>query len=231
MVVDPSMLEAVVRSHLNLSAPRTMVVLEPLKVNIVNLVENVHYEISVPDFPDFPERGSHSIAFGSTIFIEKSDFKETNEKGYRRLTPGQSVGLKYADYVLKLVKVHKGSDGKVCEIDVQCQSVTEAVKPKAFIHWAADPIEVEVRLYERLFCHKNPEDPSEVPGGFLEDINKDSLTVARAMADKSLKGVKVYERFQFERNGFFSVDQESDAKRNKLVFNRTVTLKEDNKKV
>ena len=231
MVVDPSMLEAVVRSHLNLSAPRTMVVLEPLKVNIVNLVKNVFYDISVPDFPDFPERGSHNIAFGPTIYIEKSDFKESIEKGYRRLSPGQAVGLKYADYVLKFLKVHKGSDGKVSEIDVECQSVTEAAKPKAFIHWVADPIEVEVRLYERLFRHKNPEDPAEVPGGFLEDINSDSLTVARAVADKSLGGVKVYDRFQFERNGFFTVDKESDEERSKLVFNRTVTLKEDNKKV
>ena len=231
MVVDPSMLEAVVRGHLNLSAPRTMVVLEPLKVNIVNLAKNVFYEISVPDFPEFPERGSHSIAFGPTIYIEKSDFKETIEKGYRRLAPGQAVGLKYADYVLKLKEVHKGSDGKVSAIDVECQSVTEAAKPKAFIHWVADPIEVVVRLYDRLFRHKNPEDPTEVPGGFLKDVNSDSLTVAKAVADKSLGGVKVYDRFQFERNGFFTVDMESDERRNKLVFNRTVTLKEDNKKV
>jgi len=86
-------------------------------------------------------------------------------------------------------------------------------------------------VYERLFRHKNPEDPAEVPGGFLEDINSDSLTVARAVADKSLGGVKVYDRFQFERNGFFTVDKESDEERSKLVFNRTVTLKEDNKKV
>lgn len=231
MVVDPSMLEAVVRGHLNLSAPRTMVVLEPLKVNIVNLAKNVFYEISVPDFPEFPERGSHNITFGQIIYIEKSDFKETIEKGYRRLAPGQAVGLKYADYVLKLKEVHKGSDGKVSAIDVECQSVTEAAKPKAFIHWVADPIEVEVRLYDRLFRHKNPEDPAEVPGGFLKDVNSDSLTVAKAVADKSLGGVKVYDRFQFERNGFFTVDMESDERRNKLVFNRTVTLKEDNKKV
>ena len=132
MVVDPSMLEAVVRSHLNLSAPRTMVVLEPLKVNIVNLVKNVFYEISVPDFPEFPERGSHSIAFGPTIYIEKSDFKETIEKGYRRLAPGQAVGLKYADYVLKLLKIHKGCDGMVSEIDVEWLQVWNARRTVPF---------------------------------------------------------------------------------------------------
>ncbi len=231
MVVDPVMLEAFVRNHLNVSAPRTMVVLEPLKVNITNLAKDVFYDISVPDFPDSPERGSHSIAFGSTLYIERSDFKEENEKGYRRLAPGQVVGLKYADYVLQLVKVNKCPGGKLVSIDVECTPVEKAEKPKAFIHWVADPIEVEVRLYERLFKHKNPEDPTDVPGGFLTDVNRDSLTVLKSVADKHVaKNVKILERFQFERNGFFAVDFDSKVDKKKLVFNRTVSLKEDSKK-
>jgi glutaminyl-tRNA synthetase len=231
MVVDPSMLESVVRNHLNVSAKRTMVVLEPIKVNITNLVKGVYYGLDVPDLPENPEKGCHNIAFGSTIYIERSDFKEENEKGYRRLTPGQSVGLKYADHVLTFVKIRKGSGGKVYEIDVECAHVDKAEKPKAFIHWVADPIEVETRLYGMLFKHKNPEDPVEVPGGFLTDINPDSLTVLTAMADKSIRNAKMYDRFQFERNGFFSVDPDSDVTQKKLVFNRTVSLKEDLKKV
>jgi len=220
--VDPMMLEAVVRDHLNLSAKRTMVVLDPLKVSIVNLDKSTH--ISIPDFPNEPDKGSHNVKFGPQIYIEKSDFKKTDEKGYRRLTPGQSVGLRYANYVITLVETVE-SGGEVTEIKVKATAVTEAEKPKAFIHWVAEPIDVEVRLYDRLFQHRNPEDSNEVPGGFLSDINKDTLTVKTAKADKHLASVKEYDRFQFERNGFFTVDK--DSTKNKVVFNLTVGLKED----
>ena len=229
MVVDPSMLEAVVRSHLNISAPRAMVVLEPIKINLVNLVKGVSYDIEVPDFPDAPEKGNHKIAFGSTIFIERNDFREVMEKGYRRLTPDQPVGLRYAGYVIKVNKMKKDSSGQVTEIDAEAIPVEEADKPKAFVHWVADPIEVEVRLYERLFRHKNPEDADEVPGGFLTDVDPDSKKVMKSLSDKWLSNVNVYDRFQFERVGFFSVD--TDSSEEKLVFNRTVSLKEDSKKV
>lgn len=229
MVVDPAMLEAVVRSHLNLSAPRTMVVLEPLKINLVNMVDQVEYDLEVPDFPDSPEKGKHRINFGSTIFIERNDFREVKEKGYRRLTPDQTVGLKYAGFVIKVKEVIKAKDGSVDYINAEAVSVNEAEMPKAFIHWVADPVQVEVRIYERLFKHKNPEDAEEVPGGFLSDVDPDSKKVLKSLADKSLLGVKAYDRFQFERVGFFSVDPDSHEKA--LVFNRTVSLKEDNKKV
>jgi glutaminyl-tRNA synthetase len=226
MVVDPSMLEAVVRSHLNVSAQRTMVVLEPLEVNIKNLVSGVGYEIEVADFPDSPERGKHKISFGQKIFIERSDFREEAEKGYRRLLPGQAVGLRYAGYVIKLVKVNKNAAGQIVSLDVESVPIDQvAEKPKAFVHWVSDPVAIEVRLYERLFKHKNPEDPSEVPGGFLSDVNKDSLKVLNSFADKSLLKAQVYDKFQFERIGFFSVDTLSS--KDKLVFNRTVSLKED----
>ena len=207
-----------------------MVVLEPLKVNLVNLVKDVSYEIAVPEFPDAPEKGSHQICFGQTVYIERSDFKEVNEKGYRRLAPEQPVGLKHAGYVIRVVKVHKDGSGQVKEIDAEAISTDKIEdKPKAFIHWVSDPIEIQVRLYERLFKHKNPEDPVEVPGGFLTDVNENSKTVVKAMADRSLAGVNVYDRFQFERVGFFSVDP--DSSKENIVFNRTVSLKEDSKKV
>jgi len=108
---------------------------------------------------------------------------------------------------------------------VKATPIGEAEKPKAFIHWVADPIDVDVRLYDRLFKHKNPEDSTEVPGGFLSDINENTLAVKTAKADKYIQGVKVYDRFQFERNGYFTVDK--DTTKNKIVFNLTVGLKED----
>ena len=129
------------------------------------------------------------------------------------------------------------------ELKVKVLPVDSVSKPKAFIHWVADPIDVEVRMYKRLFKHKNPEDTNEVPGGFLTDIAENTLEKRKALADKSILGSKVadhnnvvymnlyvaifqvYDRFQFERLGFFSVDPDSEKK--KLVFNLTVGLKED----
>ena len=112
MTIDPSMLEAFVRNNLNLTAPRTMVVLEPLKVNIRNFAF-LNKMISVPDFPDNPEKGSHEITFSPTIYIEKSDLNVSAnvEKGYRRLTREQEVGLRYANFIMKLVKVHQPRNG------------------------------------------------------------------------------------------------------------------------
>ena len=112
MTIDPSMIEAFVRSHLNTSAPRTMVVLDPLKVNIRNFAF-LNQTISIADFPDNPEKGSHEITFSPTIYIEKSDLNASAnvEKGYRRLTKDQEVGLRYANFVMKLVKVHQPRNG------------------------------------------------------------------------------------------------------------------------
>ena len=231
MTIDPAMLEASVRSHLNLVAPRTMAVLEPLKVNITNFLSDKPINLTVPDFPENPEKSTHSISFAKTIFIEQSDFKLEADKNFRRLTKEQEVGLRHAGFVIKFVRVAaKNGAGEPTEIDVECFSIDKVEKkPKAFIHWVADPINVEVRNYERLFKHKNPEDPNEVPNGFLSDLNENYLTVMSALADKHVSGAKVYDKFQFERSGFFSVDPDS-AKSEKLIFNRTVSLKEDSGK-
>lgn len=223
-VTDPLLLESCVRDELNVTAPRVMAVVEPLKVTIQNVDKQV--KLSVPNFPQDPSKGNHEISFGKTIFIEQTDFKEMSEKGFRRLTPDQSVGLKYAGMVITLHKVVKDSSGKVTELLVNCESTETAPKPKAFIHWVSSPLKCEVRLYERLFKHKNPEDPAEVPGGFITDCNKDSLTVIpEALVEQTVKQASVYDKFQFERIGFFSVDP--DSCKSKLVFNRTISLKED----
>uniref|UniRef100_A0A669CDC8 glutamine--tRNA ligase n=1 Tax=Oreochromis niloticus TaxID=8128 RepID=A0A669CDC8_ORENI len=199
---EPHLLEACVRDVLNETAPRAMAVLEPLKVTITNLPENFKEKI---------------------ILL-------VMEKGYKRLTPEQPVGLRHAGYVISVQKVIKDTQGKVVELEVTCCSSETAEKPKAFIHWVSEPLVCEVRLYERLFLHKHPEDPSEVPNGFLSDINSNSLQViSSALVDTSVKGAKVFDKFQFERVGYFSVDPDSTA--DKLIFNRTVTLKEDPGKI
>lgn len=223
--VDPSMLEAAVRDVLNVTAPRRLVVLEPLKITLENYPHSGPVEIEVPNFPQNPELGSHKITLDRVVYIEQSDFKLEPEKGYRRLAPGQSVGLRHANLVLTLKDVKKDANGHVTELVCECQSTDTAEKPKAFIQWVSQPMQIEVRLYELLFKHKNPEDPNEVPAGFLSDIRPDSKTVLQSYADRSLAGCKVYDKFQFERIGFFSVDP--DTTKDKIVFNRTVGLKED----
>lgn len=222
--VDPSMLEASVRDVLNVAAPRTFAVLEPLKVTLVNQ-EAGATQISVADFPSNPEKGSHSIAFDRVIYIEKSDFERNPDKGYRRLTPNQTVGLKHANVVIKLKEVVEDEQGGVKELICEQESVDTAAKPKAFIHFVSNPLEVEVRLYQPLFFHKNPEDATVVPNGFLSDVNLDSKKVLRSYVDGYMKDVRPFEKYQFERMGYFSVDPDTTTGR--IVFNRTVTLKED----
>ncbi|CAM4714370.1 unnamed protein product [Leuciscus chuanchicus] len=228
--MEPHLLESCVREILNDIAPRAMAILEPLKVTITNLPSNAQKELRVPDFPANEAKGSHVVSFSKTIFIEQSDFREVMEKGYKRLTPDQPVGLRHAGYVISVQRVIKDNCGKVCELEVTCVSSDSVEKPKAFIHWVSEPLRCEVRLYESLFLHKHPEDPAEVPAGFLSDINPNSLTVIEsALVDRSVGKAKVFDKFQFERVGYFSVDPDSTSE--KLVFNRTVTLKEDPGKI
>ena len=189
VTVDPAMLEAVVRDHLNTSAPRTMVVTQPLKVSVVG-EGGARRAITVPNFPSEPERGSHDVTFQSPFYIERDDWRPAMEKGYRRLCPGQQVGLRHAGLVMDVVDTVE-KDGEVVEVRVRIVPVEEATKPKAFIHWVADPVAAEVRMYGRLFKHKNPEDATEVPGGFLTDIAESSLDTRRAVADRHLLGIKV----------------------------------------
>ncbi|KAH8335711.1 hypothetical protein KR074_011263 [Drosophila pseudoananassae] len=226
IAVDPAMLEAAVRDVLNITAPRRLVVLEPLKVTIKNFPHKAPVQLDVPDFPQNPQQGSHKITLDKVVYIERSDFKLEPEKGYRRLAPKQSVGLRHAGLVISVDEIVKDpATGDVVELICSSQSAEQAEKPKAFVQWVSQPIPLEVRLYDQLFKHKNPEDPNEVPGGFLSDISDQSITVVRAFADQALRQAKVYDKFQFERIGFFSVDP--DTTKDRIVFNRTVGLKED----
>ncbi|KAM7535093.1 hypothetical protein Aperf_G00000096583 [Anoplocephala perfoliata] len=226
-VLDPSALEACVRDHLNRYAPRRMCVEDPLKLIIVNWKElygdKKTVEVTVPDFPADEQSTTRKVVLTPELFIEQSDFLAQTEPGFRRLTPSQSVGVRYAGLVLSMDHVQKDAEGKVTSISVTASPVSAENKPKAFIHWVSDPLKCELRLYDRLFNEKNPED---CPGGFMAAINPNSLVVAsNALVEQSVKEARVYDHFQFERLGFFTVDQDSGP--GKLVFNRTVTLKED----
>uniref|UniRef100_A0A4W3KKJ9 glutamine--tRNA ligase n=1 Tax=Callorhinchus milii TaxID=7868 RepID=A0A4W3KKJ9_CALMI len=225
--MEPHLLEACVRDVLNDVAPRIMAVTEPLKVTITNFPfdEMISMDVTVPNFPADESKGSHKVLMSTTIYIEQSDFREVMEKGYKRLTPEQPVGLRHAGYV---ISVHNLIRVSLVELEVTCQKSEAGEKPKAFIHWVSNPASCELRLYERLFLHKTPEDPSEVPGGFLTDINPNSMKIIEdALVDVSIKDAKPFDKFQFERIGYFSVDPDSTG----LVFNRTVTLKEDPGKI
>ncbi|CAF1062016.1 unnamed protein product [Rotaria sordida] len=226
--LHPDMLDACVREVLNITAPRVMVVLEPLKVTITNYPYEKMQELTVLNYPGEESRGFHTIKFDSIIYIEKSDFSENPTKDFKRLTPNQPCGLKHIGLVITVQDIIRDSNNEPIELKVKCEKVTDegVVKPKGFIHWVSHPNKCEVRIYERLFLHSNPEDRKQVPDGFLSDINLNSLTInSNAFADDGIKNAKVLDKFQFERVGYFSVD--SDTTNEKYVFNRTVTLKED----
>lgn len=232
MVIDPHMLDATVRDFLNASAPRTMAVFEGLKLTIENFDEmDLPTSVDVPDFPSDPKpEASHQVAFDRIVYIERTDYRQDPcDQSFRRLTKSQPVGLKYIGIVLSVTEEILDSSGVLTELVVRASPLTEQNKPKAFVHWVSRPISAEVRLYDRLFKSKNPEDPNEVPNGFLSDVNKESLTVLHSvLVDRSVVNSKQYDRYQFERIGYFCVDVDSVPE--KLVFNRTVLLKADSGK-
>ncbi|KAL1114866.1 hypothetical protein AAG570_007690 [Ranatra chinensis] len=216
--VDPCMLEACVRDTLNTTAPRAMVVLKPLRLVIVEGPREDRY-VNVPDYPSHPEKGFHKITFSQVIYIERSDFKLEADKNYRRLTPNQTVGLKHAGIVLKFMDILYNADGSIDEIRVESYPVNDVNKPKAFIHWVAWPVNIRVRLYQNLFSHKNPEDPEEVPDGFLSDVRSDSFEEIGAFADSSLfNDISPFKQYQFERLGYFAVDPDSDGLTVRVIF-------------
>jgi len=231
VVIEPCLLESTVRSVLNTKAMRRMVVKEPLKVKITNF--NDAKRINELSVADFPAEGSAStcrkVILSDTIYIEKSDFVDKASKGYKRFACDQTVGLRYADLVLKYEKCDRINGGEdISVIYVTCHPVETVSKPKGFIHWVSDcnSISCELRLYSRLFKHKNPEDKSVVPGGFLTDCNEDTLHVIDgALMEKSLLEAKVFETYQFERLGYFCVDPDTTS--SKMIFNLTIPLKED----
>ncbi|RTL60635.1 MAG: glutamine--tRNA ligase/YqeY domain fusion protein [Sphingobacteriales bacterium] len=226
-LIDVSLLEFCVREHLNKVALRRMVVFDPLKITITNYPE-ASETLTSENNPEDPNGGVREIPFSKEILIEKDDFMENPPKKYFRLAPGQMVRLKSA-YIIKCDEVIKDAAGNVTELkcsyipESKSGSDTSGIHVKGTLHWvnAADAVKVEVREYDRLF---KTEDPSSEEGDFKDYINTNSLNIVTGYAEPSILDAYDKDRFQFLRKGYYSLDK--DSTKEKIIFNRTVTLKD-----
>jgi glutaminyl-tRNA synthetase len=227
-IVDVGLLEFFVREHLNKIALRRMVVFNPVKVVITNFPAGTTEILHSENNPEDPNGGVRELPFSNEIYIEQDDFMENPAKKYFRLAPGQMVRLKSA-YIIKCEEVIKDAAGDITELhctyipESKSGSDTSGISVKGTLHWvnAADAVEVEAREYDRLFKVENPADEE---GDFKEYINAESLKVVKGFAEPALKEAKLENRFQFIRKGYYCLDKDSAA--DKLIFNRTVTLKD-----
>ncbi len=230
-VVDIAMLEHAIREDLNLHAQRVMAVLNPLKVVIENYPEDQVEEMDAVNNPEDASMGTRKVPFSRVLFIEQDDFMEDPPKKFFRLAPGREVRLRYA-YFITCTDVVKDAAGNIVELHCTYDPATrggdapDGRKPKATLHWvsAAHALEVEVRLYDNLFAVPDPEN---VPEGqdFTANLNPNSLEVIpAAKIEPFVAGAAPGSRYQFERQGYFCVDADSSADR--LVFNRTVGLRD-----
>jgi len=230
-VIDIALLEHCVREDLNKHAARVMGVLQPLKLVIDNYPEDEVDELDAINNPEDPTAGTRKVPFSKELYIEKTDFMENPPKKFFRLAAGREVRLRYGYYVTCVDFVRDETTGEVVEVHCTYDPQTrggdspDGRKVKGTIHWvsAAHALNAEVRLYGHLFKNENPEDFEEGES-FTSNLNPDSLEMVEAMVEPSLAGAKPGDRYQFERLGYFCVDQDSTAE--KLVFNRTVTLRD-----
>jgi glutaminyl-tRNA synthetase len=233
-LTDVAVLEHCIREDLNKRALRRLAVLRPLKLVITNLPGNHYEELDAVNNPEDPSTGTRKIPFGTVLWIEQDDFMETPPPKFFRLKHGGEVRLKYA-YIIKCDEVIKDSSGKVtelrCTADLGSKTggPTASRKIKGTIHWvsAAHAIDAECRLYDRLFTVPEP----DATGDFKSALNPHSLEVVTAKCESNLVDARPDLRYQFERLGYFSVDQDSDLEppvpsQRKLIFNRTITLKD-----
>jgi glutaminyl-tRNA synthetase len=227
-IVDIGLLEFCAREHLNRIALRRMVVFDPLKVTLTNYPEGVEM-LPSENNPEDHSAGERELPFSAELYIEKDDFMENPPKKYFRLAPGQMVRLKNA-YIIKCDEVIKDDKGEVTEL--RCSYIPESksghdtsgINVKGTLHWVSLPhaVAVEIREYDRLFKVENPADEE---GDFKEYINPHSLTVIdNAVAEPALAKAGFNERYQFMRKGYFCLDKDTNPAR--LIFNRTVTLKD-----
>lgn len=224
--VDVQMLEHFIREDLKLKAPRTMAVLRPLKVVITNYPEGKVEMLEAENNPENPEMGTRKIPFSREIYIEREDFMENPPKKYYRLFPGNEVRLKHA-YFIKCEEVIKDENGEVielrCTYDPQTKSGTGFTgrKVKGTIHWveATHAVPAEFHLFEPLLL-----DDEEKGDSFLDCVNPNSRVILQGFIEPNMKDAKPYDKFQFFRHGYFSVDPKLTTPE-KLVFNRIVSLK------
>ena len=232
-VVDLGMLEFCIREDLDSNATRAMCVLNPIKVVITNYPADAELTLQLPRHPK-KDMGTRELPFAREIYIDASDYEETPPKGYKRLVPGGEVRLR-GSYVIRADEAIRDADGNITELHCSYDPETlgknpEGRKVKGVIHWvpAAQSVECEVRLYDRLFSTPNPDKGAdgETSESFLDNVNPESLVVLKGCrAEPSLLQAQVGEGFQFEREGYFCLDSQ-DSKPDALVFNRTVTLRD-----
>lgn len=230
-VIDVSLLEFCIREDLNKKAPRKMGVINPVKLVITNYPEGQVEEMNAVNNPEDPESGTRKIPFSNELYIEREDFMEEPSNKFFRLAPGKEVRLKYA-YIIKCESIIKDPvTGEITEIhcthDPETLSGREQSnrKVKGTLHWvsAKHALEAEIRLYDRLFMSESPEDVEEGVD-YKTNINPESLKIMKGFIEPSVLGTQPLDKFQFERLGYFCTDSESTA--SKLVFNRTVPLKD-----
>lgn len=228
-VVEMGVLEYCIREDLNANAPRRMGVLHPLKVVITNYPENGEEKIIASNHPQDDSKGERTLLFNREIYIDRNDFRETANKKFKRLVSGGEVRLRNA-YVIRCDEVVSDDKGEIVELRCSYDKKTLGAQPegrkvKGVIHWvsAVHGKRAEVRLYDRLFTKPLP--GSGKSGNFLDDLNPESLLVlSDCVVEPELENARVGDRFQFEREGYFCLDSTSSP--DKLVFNRTVTLRD-----
>ncbi|GJN61280.1 glutamine--tRNA ligase [Elizabethkingia anophelis] len=233
-LIDIQLLEFFVREDLNKKAKRVMAVVDPVKLIIENYPEGQEEWVETENNPEDENAGTRQIPFSREIYIEREDFKEEANNKFFRLKLGGEVRLKSA-YIIKAERVEKDDNGEITTIyatyDDKSKSgsgTEESLrKVKGTLHWVSAPhaIPVEARLYERLFTVEQPD--AEKDADFLQYVNSESLNTAHGFAEPSLKDVEIGEPLQFQRIGYFTKDRDSSDE--KLVFNRTVTLKDSYK--
>jgi glutaminyl-tRNA synthetase len=229
-ITELSQLEYFIREDLNRRALRVMGVLRPLKLVIDNYPDDLVEQMQAVNNPEDPGDGTRDVPFSKILYIEQDDFREDPPKQFYRLSPGREVRLRYG-YFVTCTSVVKNETGDVIEVHCTYDPATrggdspDGRKVKSTIHWvsAAHAIDAEVRLYETLFTK---EDPNDVEEGqeFTVNLNPKSLEVVPGKIEPSVKDAPALTRYQFERLGYFCVDKDSTAER--IVFNRTVTLKD-----
>ncbi|HNS33529.1 MAG TPA: glutamate--tRNA ligase family protein, partial [bacterium] len=229
--VDIALLEYFVREELNRKAMRVMAVLKPLKVVIENYPEGKTEYLKAINNPEDACAGTREVPFSKVLYIERDDFMENPPKKFYRLSPGSEVRLRYA-YFIKCIDAVKDEAGNVSELRCTYDPSTrggdapDGRKVKATLHWvsAEHSVPATVKLYEHLFTKENPLDFSDGES-FTENINPGSLTVLEnCRMEPSMAKARMQEPYQFERLGYFCLDRSSEE--NRLVFNRTVTLKD-----
>jgi glutaminyl-tRNA synthetase len=207
-----------------------MAVMKPLKVVLINYPENASEELDVVNNPENPDAGTRKVPFGRELYIEQDDFREVPPPKFYRLSPGKEVRLRNA-YFIKCCDVVKDAEGNIVELRCSYDPETrggdapDGRKVKATLHWvsAQRSLEAETRLYDHLFVKPNPDDVDEGLD-YTSNLNPNSLVVTSCRIEPSVAGAEPGTRYQFERQGYFCVDP--DTRSNRLIFNRTVTLRD-----